>query len=87
MVFNTNQIAISTTAITVVVASTERTNLVLKNTGTDIVYIGSDNSVTASNGFPLDAGETYIDTDYAGIYYGICDTGDSSTIMFLEEDN
>jgi len=86
MSFNTDQIAISTSAVLIIAANAIRENLQIKNTGTDTVFIGSNSSVTASNGFPVEAGEKLNINDYSGDYYGICNTGDSSTMMFVEED-
>lgn len=86
MTMNTNQISMSNSATTIIVANTDRKKLLLKNTGTSNVFIGSDNSITASNAFPILTGSTFNCNDYTGIYYGICDTGETSTIEFIEED-
>jgi len=56
----------------------------LKNVGSDIVFIGSNNSVQDSNGFPLRPLETISIGDYNGTIYGI--TTDSLNRVTVFED-
>ena len=51
--YNTVSVA-STAGGSVIIANlTARRNILIKNVGSVIVYIGWDSSVTASNGFPI----------------------------------
>lgn len=86
--FVTDQVAIGDTATLIKaapLASKYRYSIVLFNAGSKTVWIGPANSVTKSNGFPIlpNTGMA-LDRSYSSIY-GICDTGLSSTIAYLEE--
>jgi|TARA_R100000501_G_C2597190_1_gene95353 hypothetical protein len=85
-----NQVAMGDTAAIVIASNTDRRKLILKNTGSNIVYIGNDNSVvdTANNangGYPIAATETFYLNDYTGDIYGICASGLTSEISLIEE--
>lgn len=85
-----NQVAMSTSAASIIAANTDRKQLILKNTGSEIVYIGNSASVvsTANNsngGYPIGVGEEFHLNDYTGIVYGITSTG-TSTISVIEEE-
>ena len=82
--------ATTTNAITDVVSQVLTSNssivtLGLTNTGSDTVYVGSDNNVTDSNGFPIYAGEELKCNDYVGNWWAICATGEASTIRVDQE--
>lgn len=73
-------------ATQIVASNTDRTKATIKNTGTKTVYLGSDNSVTSSNGFPLLVNTTLEDTSTVTSWYGRCAVGESSTIKAEEQD-
>lgn len=54
----------------------------LKNIGSAIIYIGSDNLVTVNNGFPLRINEEIDLSNYHGDLYGITDTTASNVTIF-----
>lgn len=73
-------ITITDTATQAVTSNTDLKMITFTNTGSSVIYLGTDNSVTSSSGFPLGAGEIMKNNDYIGDWYGICATGESSTI-------
>jgi|GEM_PF-4735206 hypothetical protein len=67
---------------------TDRINMVIVNTGTDTVYIGSS-TVTASgaatDGVPLNATESIVfNLNETVLIYGICAAGKSTTVNIIE---
>lgn len=65
-----------TVAATLIVsANPSRTSLTLRNAGSVTVYLGRDATVTATSGYPLEAGEIMEDTDSIDAYYGITASG------------
>ena len=90
-----NSSAISATmsaaATTIRGASANRADLIIRNTGSNTVWIhriaASDPSVVADSGFPLYANEVYEITSanlYQGEISGICASGQSSIIKGFE---
>lgn len=79
------QISVGDTATFIISSDVNRKKVLFKNTGGNVVYIGSDNSVTNLNGFPLEVGESFLCSDYTGNWYGVCDSTESSTIMLFDE--
>ena len=68
-----NQVSMTSTAAIIIASSTARYRLLLKNTGSNTVFIGKNSSVvdTANNangGFPLKAGRTLSLSDIMEIY-------------------
>lgn len=55
-------------------ASGSRMSLAIFNTGSATLYIGSDASVTTSNGYPVPAGTSFTDSVSIDAWYGICAT-------------
>jgi hypothetical protein len=74
---------VSTTAVEVVAANTDRQSALLQNTGPEAVYVGFDSSVTAANGVEIAAGGTYADETYSGALYAITSSG-TTDIRFQE---
>ncbi len=86
-----NQVAMSQTAAIIIASNTNRKKLILRNTGTDTVFIGNTSSVvdTANNangGYPIPTNSFFYLNDYTGDIYGICASGLTSTIMVIEEE-
>lgn len=85
-----DQVAMTATAALIIAANTDRKKLVLKNNGS-IVYIGSSSSVvdTANNangGFPIESNEVFYLNDTTQAIYGICASGETSTLHIIEEE-
>jgi len=86
-----NQVSMSDTAASIISSNTNRKKIMLKNTGSSIVYIGNDSSVVdttdnANGGFPIELTEVVYLNDYTGVIYGICASGETSTISVIEEE-
>lgn len=86
--FSTDQIAMSSTAAIIKAAPASghyRYAITVKNSGSNTVWIGSSNAVTKTNGFCLLPGQWYtFGSSYSAIY-GICDTGLTSSVCYVEE--
>ena len=85
-----DQVAMTTSAAIIIASNANRKKLVIKNTGSNIVYIGNDNSVvvTAANangGYPIEVDETFYLNDYTGDVYGLTSTS-TSTVSIIEEE-
>ena len=65
----------SSSASSVAAADPERISLTIHNAGTVTVYLGKDNTVTTSNGFPLVAGATLSDETSVDAWWGITASG------------
>ncbi len=78
-------VAVDDTATLILAASAgDRTTVSLNNAAAGgTVYLGPDNTVTTSTGFPLAAGET-IQWPSQGAIYGICATAGSTTVTVIE---
>jgi len=77
------QITVSTSATEVVAANTERQSVLIQNSGSDPVYVGFDNAVTASDGIEVAAGGTYADETYTGDVYAVAGAG-TNDVRFQE---
>lgn len=86
MTMSTNQVSVSTTAVSLINANTNRKTLMITNNGDDTTFIGPS-GVTASTGFPLTTGKSFKDDVSTAAYYAICDTGESAIVELIEEDN
>ena len=84
MAFNTAQTSVTSSATLIKASNTSRTRLRLENSGSDILYIGSDNAVTTANGFPIYIDEILEINDLLTNIYGIAASG--TTAMTLEEE-
>lgn len=81
----TGKINIGDTPTLIITNNEDRKRLYFKNVGVTTVYIGSDDSVTASNGFPIRTQEEFINNDYAGEWYGISESSEDNDVLFMEE--
>lgn len=81
-----DQVAMTDTAAEIVAARTGRRSVTVVQLGTDSVYLGPTSGVTDTNGVILigtiGAAATF---EYAGALYGICASGESSTVAYVEE--
>ena len=78
---------VTDSATLIISQDTNRISFKLTNFGLNRVFIGFDTSVTTAIGFPLDQGDVYeqVITDlYQGAVYGICATGESTDIRWVE---
>lgn len=67
-VLNYSGITIATTTTLIVAINTDRTSVLIRNNGSQTIYIG-DSSVTTTNGYKLNAGQSiYIKGTTAAIY-------------------
>lgn len=78
------QVTVDTTSggVTVAAARDTRKSILVRNRGTVVVYFGTG-TVSASNGFPLDAGEAMTIQTTAAVK-AIAASG-SATVAYLEE--
>jgi hypothetical protein len=84
--FNTKAFttAAPTTAATILLAAnTERERALLMNNGSQTVYLGKDNTVTAANGLPLAAGASLEDDRTSDAWWGITASG-TGDVRILE---
>lgn len=87
MAFNTSIISVGSDATSLIVSNTSQKKRILKNIGTYDVFLGSDGSVTITNGFPVGPGEQFSFNDYNGALYGIIDvTGSEAINIHVLED-
>ena len=77
-------IGMTGTAAVILPAAPTRKRHSLTNTGLNTVYLGTDGTVTSSNGIPLAVGATTtldpVGVAYTGAVYGICAIGLASEI-------
>lgn len=81
----TETIAMTDSAAQIIASNTDRKKLVLHNTGNDVVYVGSDGSITSATAFPIYQGEKLDLSSYTGVVYGICASTETSNIEYLQE--
>lgn len=67
-------VSVGTTATLILAANTSRLSVLIRNDGTDTVFVGGDSSVTTSDGMPIRPGESFSDDQYTGDWYGISGT-------------
>lgn len=77
MAFGTNTINVTTSATLIIAANTNQKKRNLKNVGSETVFVGSDNSVTVADGFPVLPQEELNFGDFNGTLYGIVTTSDA----------
>jgi len=80
---NYNQVSIGTTATLIKASNLDRISIVIKNPGTDSIYIGFDSSVATDTGFLLETGAAISFDSYLGPFYGIVATG-TQTVSYME---
>jgi hypothetical protein len=85
MAINYNQVSVATTATSIISSNTNEKVRTIKNIGSNAIFVGGDSSVTTSNGFPIDAGETLDVSDYTGEVFGIVAAG-TEDANYIEED-
>ena len=77
---------VTDTATLVIPLDTNRISFKITNYGLKTVFLGFDNTVATTNGFPLDQGDVFeqVITDlYQGAVYLICATGESSDVRWV----
>jgi len=79
---NHASVNIGTTATQIVAANASRDTILIKNNGTDTMYLGLS-GVTDSTGFELLIGESILLYNKEAIY-AICSSGDSTDSRYLE---
>lgn len=76
-------VAIGGAAAVIKAAKTTRKSIVVQNVhATQILYVGSDSSVTTSNGLKVAAGASVTLDDYNGPVYGIASGADTDVRYF-----
>ena len=85
-----NQVAMTDSAASIISSNINRRKLILKNTGSSVVFIGNDASVvdTANNangGYPMQGTAFLYLNDYTGAVFGICASGETAEISVIEE--
>lgn len=77
-------VSIGTSAAVIKAAHGSRTSLVVQNAhATNTLYVGSDSSVTTSNGVVVAAGASVTFDDYTGDVYGIA-SGASTDVRYFQ---
>jgi hypothetical protein len=87
-VLSTNQVSMTQAVAVIKAAPTSghyRYSILIRNMdAANTVYVGGS-TVTATTGFPLKAGESMtLDRNFAAVY-GICGTGLTATVAYIEE--
>jgi len=86
MSFSTNTINVQTASPSLLLSSnTSQKKRNIKNVGNETIYLGSDNSVTTSNGFPLDSDDEINISDFNGTVYGIATTNITNVDVIEDE--
>lgn len=85
MSYATGTIIVGTTATLIKDVNLDRIKITLKNVSTEVVYIGDDNAVTSTTGFPIIANAEFEDTATVTAWYGITGTS-SSNVSYEEQD-
>jgi len=85
MAINYDQVSVGTSATSIISSNTNEKVRTIKNIGSNSIFVGGDSSVTTSNGFPIDAGETLDVSDYTGEVFGIVATS-TENANYIEED-
>lgn len=83
--FSTSQVDISSNVTVIIARNVNRSSIVICNIGSNNVYIGNTTSTAATTGKRMRSNECItMDRNFAAIY-GICATGLTSTVDYLEE--
>ena len=82
---NLASITVTSTATSLVAANAERKSLRFFNTGAFPVAIGSSSLTWSTRSIVLNTGDLWVEDDAPNLsWYGICNSGDSSTITAQE---
>ena len=86
-----DQVSMTTAAALIIASNANRKQLMIKNMGSDTVYIGDANTVVdtadnANGGYKITMDQILYLDDYTGDVYGICAGGETATIAYVEED-
>jgi len=74
--------SVSTSAKKIIDANADRTGWIIKNNGSETIYVGSTSSLTTNNGFPVEPDGALSGDDTDNVY-AIADSG-SQNIRFYE---
>jgi len=85
MAFTSKTIAVSTTATLILAANTTQKKRRITNVGTAKVYVGSNNSVVTTSGFPIAVGGILNISDFNGTVYGIV-AADTENVDYVEDE-
>jgi len=85
MALNYDQVSVTTSATSIISSNTNEKVRKIENVGSATIFIGGANTVTATNGFPLNPGETLNISDYTGEVFGIVASG-TVVASYIEED-
>jgi len=85
MATNYDQVSVGTTATTIISSNTNAKTRKIENIGSNTVYVGGDTSITTSNSFPIEPGETLDISDFTGVVYGIV-AASTEDVSYIEED-
>lgn len=78
-----SNVTVGNTAVRIVAYNAKRDSIRIFNNGSNAIYIGPANTVTALTGFPIPAGTQFVDDGGQLDWYGITSTG-SSDVRVLE---
>lgn len=87
MAYNSGRANITDSATLIVASNTGRYEVLITNNGENTIYLGTDNSVTDTTGFPLAAEGSYKDRVGLTDYYAICASAETSNADFTEQDD
>lgn len=70
-------VSVDNTATQLLITRSTRTGFIVVNNSTQTVYLGGP-TITTATGLPLEAGASYSNQDWVGVFYGIvaADTSD-----------
>lgn len=81
---NIGTITVANTATIILASNTARNKITITNPNDVSVFIGSDNSVTTANGYPIEAYNKIEISDYSGDIYGIV-AASTEDVTYFEE--
>jgi len=83
---NQGKVTITDVATKILSADMNRRSFWIMNTGLKKVYIGYSSAATTDNPYlsPTGSFDRELARDYRGNLYGICATGESSTISYVD---
>jgi len=85
MALNYDQVSVTTSATSIIASNTDEKSRKIENLGSATIFIGGANTVTTTNGFPLNPGETLNISDYTGEVFGIVASG-TADASYIEAD-
>lgn len=80
----TGRVMVGTTVTLIRTANANRISILIRNTGSDNLYIGPDNNLTIDEGMEIRPNESWSSETFVGALYGISD-GSSLDIRYMEE--